>query len=72
MKSLDEGLPHPKLEVLAGIQTRAPAVGGEHSRKEPFEKLMLLLFGTSQIQNFCFHLGPIIHILTSKDVKLQL
>jgi hypothetical protein len=50
---------HPKLEVqrltypgqrpTAGNRTRAPVVGGEHSRKEPYEQLRLLLFGTSTV-----------------------
>jgi len=43
MKRLDQGHLHPKLEVPAGNQTLASAVGGEHSRKE----LTDLLFGTS-------------------------
>jgi hypothetical protein len=34
MKRLDQGHLHPKLEVPAGNQTLASAVGGEHSRKE--------------------------------------
>jgi hypothetical protein len=53
MKRLYWGHLHPKLEVLrltvpAGNQTRASAVGGE-----PFEQLMLLLFGTSTWLSKC-------------------
>ncbi len=51
MKRPDQSHPHPKLEVprltcLGWVSTWASAVGGEHSRKEPFEQLIMLLFGT--------------------------
>jgi hypothetical protein len=47
MKRLDQEHLHPKLEVLhvsAGNRTRASAVGGEHSRKEPFEQLFCFMW----------------------------
>jgi hypothetical protein len=49
MKRLDQGHLHPKLEVprltCRGLETNpASEVGGEHSRIEPFEHLMLLLY----------------------------
>ncbi len=44
MKRLDQGHLNPKLEVpkmtWPGNRTRASGVGGEHSRKEPFEQLI--------------------------------
>ncbi len=46
MKRLDQGHLHPKLEIIgltvpAGKRTRpAYKVGGEHSRKNPFEQLV--------------------------------
>jgi hypothetical protein len=41
MKTLDQGHPHPKLEV-PGLRflSRAFVLGGEHSREEPFEQLV--------------------------------
>jgi hypothetical protein len=49
MKRLDQGHLHPKLEVQrliypAGNRTRASAVGGEHSRKEPFRQLCIAIW----------------------------
>jgi hypothetical protein len=46
MKRLDKGLLHPKLEVsrlaCPGQESNPPsAVGGEHSRKEPFNSLLI-------------------------------
>jgi hypothetical protein len=43
MKRLYHGHLHPKLEVpgLTGNRTRASTVGGEHSRKEPSEQLVI-------------------------------
>ncbi len=49
-KRLDQGHLHPKPEVRklsAGNKARVSAVGGEHSRKEFLEQLILSLFGTS-------------------------
>ncbi len=43
-KRLDQGHLHPKLEVPAGNQTLASAVGGEHSRKELTDLLQCLSF----------------------------
>jgi hypothetical protein len=41
VKRLDQGHLHPKLEVLGlTCPGRASPVGGEHSRKEPFEQLV--------------------------------
>jgi len=38
MERLDQGHLYPKLKVSASNQTRASAVGGEHSRKELFDE----------------------------------
>jgi hypothetical protein len=50
MRRIDQGHLHPKLEVpgltCPGRESK-PAVGGEHSRKEPFEQLVTKLFRTS-------------------------
>jgi hypothetical protein len=48
MKRLDKGHLHPKLEVSSlacpGQESNPPsAVGGEHSRKEPFNSLLFLI-----------------------------
>jgi hypothetical protein len=45
MKRLNQGHLHPKLEIPVltcpgGNRTQASKVGGEHSRKEPFEQLV--------------------------------
>jgi hypothetical protein len=47
-------LEHPETNIIfsVGNQTRAACVTGEHSSKELFEQLMLLLFGTSTNINF--------------------
>jgi hypothetical protein len=62
MKRLDQDHLHLKLEIprltCPGLETNpASAVGGEHSRMEPFEHHMLLLFRNSTIciiTNFLF------------------
>jgi hypothetical protein len=47
MKRLDQGLLHPETNMSRpGIEPGAP---GEHSSKELFEQLMLLLFETSKV-----------------------
>jgi hypothetical protein len=58
MERLDQGHLHHKLEVpgltcpgwKSNLGQWAYVVGGEHSRKEPFEQLIKLIFGTSTIQ----------------------
>ncbi len=48
MKRLDHGHPHPELEIPgltcpAGNCTRASTRGGEHSRKKPFDSLLIAI-----------------------------
>jgi hypothetical protein len=58
MKRLDQGHLHPKLEAprlfLNRDQTRASAVKGELSRKEPFKQL---------IYSFSEHLQMSLHVV---------
>ncbi len=55
MKRLDQGHLHPLLEhhetnmSRPGIEPEPPGATGEHSSKELFKQLLLLLFGTSTV-----------------------
>ncbi len=54
-RDFDQGHLHPLLgHPDTGNRTRVTCVAGEHSSKELFEQLLLLIFGTTYVKKFIY------------------